>query len=305
MRAVVASLTELGGDAHVLSARQLPRDGCVALDGEALEIGVDGTRVRLGDCVGVWQWHAAPPKPSDEDEAIERYVRREWELVLRALAACSSAGKWINHPPRADWLEANKLAQAKLAVEAGFDVPPTLVSNDPDRILAFARQHGTVAVKSQGGAWRARPEGPVEFAYTQCCTYAELDASRDALSRAPVVVQPYLDKADELRVTVVDTTVFACRIDSQASERTRLDWRRDVDAAPHHLVDMQPLDEARVLALARAAGLRYAAIDLLRARDGRTYFLDLNPQGQFGWIEARTGAPITRTLASALLAGPS
>jgi len=46
---------------------------------------------------------------------------------------------------------------------------------------------------------------------------------------------------------------------------------------------------------------RYAAIDLIVAPDGRVYFLELNPSGQFGWIEQLTGAPITSRLCDALL----
>jgi glutathione synthase/RimK-type ligase-like ATP-grasp enzyme len=274
----------------------------VAIDAQGSEVQVDGARIRLDDCRGIWDWHAEPPLAWDEDEATARYVRREWELTLRGLAVTSSERIWVNHPAKADWLEANKLAQLKLAEQVGFDVPPTLLSNDAEVIVQFAQQFDQVAVKSQGGAWRELPEVGVAVAYTQRCTSAELDAHRGALARAPVLVQPYLEKAFELRVTVVDGTVFVCRIDSQASDRTEVDWRRDVNAVPHELIEPSPQDVERIRALVRAAGLRYAAIDLACTPAGRTYFLELNPAGQFAWIEARTGAPILRTLAEALLA---
>jgi glutathione synthase/RimK-type ligase-like ATP-grasp enzyme len=299
---MVARVRAEGGEAHVLSAGRLPRDGCVALDELTPEIVVDGTRVRLDDCAGIWVWHAERPTPTDADAATARYVRREWELTLRALAAITPRAIWINHPSSADWLEANKLEQMRLAARAGFDVPPTLLSNDPDRIVEFAARFDSVAVKSQGGVWRELPGGGMAAAYTQRCTSAELRASCRALTRAPVVVQPYLEKAYELRVTVIDATAFFCRIDSQASERTKVDWRRqDFDHVAHDLVEPRPEDLDRIHALVRAAGLRYAAIDLLCTPDGHTYFLDLNPAGQFGWIEALTGAPILETLAGALM----
>jgi ribosomal protein S6-L-glutamate ligase RimK-like protein len=298
---LVECVASLGGEAHVLSKRRLPHEGCVALDARGGEVRLGGGRVRLDACRGIWNWHADTPLASDDDDHTARYVRREWELTLRGLAVTSPESIWVNHPLRASWLEGNKLAQMSLAARAGFDVPPTLLSNDPDKIVRFARQFDHVAVKSQGGAWRELPDGGVAVTYTQRCTSAELDASRGGLSRAPVLVQPYLAKAYELRVTVVDGTVFVCRIDSQASTRTEVDWRRDVNAVTHELVDASPGEADRIRALVDAAGLRYAAIDLARTHDGQTYFLDLNPAGQFGWIEARTGAPILRTLAEALL----
>jgi glutathione synthase/RimK-type ligase-like ATP-grasp enzyme len=268
---------------------------------QGAEVRVGDCRVQLDECRGIWHWHAETPRVDDADAEIARYVRREWELALRGFAALSSERIWINYPARASWLEGNKLAQMKLAMQAGFDVPPTLLSNDPDEIVRFAGGFDQVALKSQGGAWRKLPGGEMAVAYTQRCTGGELDAGRPALSRAPVMVQPYLEKEHELRVTVVDEAVFVCRIDSQASERTEVDWRHDVDAVPHQLLDPSPVEADRFQALMRAAGLRYAAIDLVCTPEGETYFLDLNPQGQFGWIEALTDAPILSALAEGLM----
>jgi glutathione synthase/RimK-type ligase-like ATP-grasp enzyme len=305
VESVIECIASLGGEAHVLSTRRLPDDGCLSLGLNCAEVRASDGWVRLGDCKGIWHWHAETPQTDDTDASTARYVRREWELAIRGLAALSSERIWINHPSKASWLEGNKLAQMKLAREAGFDVPPTLLSNNPDEIARFAGSFDHVAVKSQGGAWRRLPGGEMSVAYTQRCTGDELDASQLALRRAPVMVQPYLDKAYELRVTVVDEKVFVCRIDSQASKRTKVDWRHDVEAVPHHLLDPSPVETNQFRAFLHAAGLRYAAIDLACTPDGKTYFLDLNPEGQFGWIEALTGAPITSALAEGLLSRSS
>jgi glutathione synthase/RimK-type ligase-like ATP-grasp enzyme len=294
-------VASLGGEAHLLSARRLPGEGCVSLSTDGAEIGVGNSRVRLDECSGIWHWHAERPQPEDPEPEAARYVRREWELALRALASACPERIWVNHPSRSRWLEGNKLAQMALAREAGFAVPPTLLSNDPDEIVRFAGEFDRVAVKSQGGAWRRLPGGEMAVAYTQRCTLEELTANRSALSRAPVLVQPYIEKDHELRVTIVDEEVFACRIDSQASERTEVDWRHDPEAAPHRLFDASPVEVRRFRSLRRAAGLRYAAIDLACTAEGESCFLDLNPEGQFGWIEALTGAPIISALAGALL----
>lgn len=302
VRSVVDGIASLGGEAHVLRAADLPETGRVAFGDEERRILAGGVEVDLALCTGVWMWHDDPPAAPDADPATARYVRREWDLALMAFAALTPRAHWINHPESARWIESNKLEQMRVAEHVGYDVPPTLLSNDVDRIMAFADRFGAVAVKSQGAAWRERPDGQVEAAYTQRCTSSELREHGRALARAPVIVQPYLDKAYELRVTVVDDTAFFCRIDSQASERTQIDWRRyDHARVAHELVEPPREDVQRALALVRASGLRYAAFDLLCTPDDRTYFLDLNPSGQFAWIEALTNAPIVRTLSGALL----
>jgi hypothetical protein len=302
---LVDCVSSLGGEAHVVSTRRLPTGGCISIDERGSAIRVNGAGIRLDDCRGIWDWHADSPRAWDEDAATARYVRHEWELTLRGVAASTPRWVWINHPERASWLDANKVGQMRLAAKVGFEVPPTLLSNDAERIIQFARRFRHVAVKSQGGAWRELADGRVGVAYTQRCTSKELDAHRGALGRTPVLVQPYLEKAHELRATVVDDTVFVCRIDSQAADSTKVDWRQDVHAAPHTLIEAPPNDVDRIRALVRAAGLRYAAIDLACTRAGEMYFLDLNPSGQFAWVEGRTGAPILRRLAEALLYGSS
>ena len=50
-------------------------------------------------------------------------------------------------------------------------------------------------------------------------------------------------------------------------------------------------------------GLQFAALDLLVTPDGRYVFVDLNSNGQWGWIENQTGLPLTETLVNLLERG--
>jgi glutathione synthase/RimK-type ligase-like ATP-grasp enzyme len=62
-----------------------------------------------------------------------------------------------------------------------------------------------------------------------------------------------------------------------------------------------PADLAeRCLELVRAYGLEFAAIDLVRARDGRYVFLEINPNGQWAWLEQVTGLPLRSRLVDLL-----
>lgn len=303
MDAVVDGITKRGGLAHVVSVRGLPAGGRITFGPHAaLHIDVGGELVDAAACSGIWAWHVERPAAPDGDAATSEYVRREWELAVLGLAARTKFDVWVNHPAASRWLESNKLEQLRLASEVGLLVPPTLLSNDPERIVDFSRSWDSVAVKSQGGVRRERSDGRLETAFTQRCSVGELASARSALARAPVIVQPYLAKSHELRVTVVDETIVACRIDSQASPRTQTDWRRyDFDHVTHDLIELEDPTRQSVLDLVTQAGLRFAAIDLLCTPADETYFLDLNPSGQFRWIEDLTGAPITAALCSALM----
>jgi len=56
--------------------------------------------------------------------------------------------------------------------------------------------------------------------------------------------------------------------------------------------------------LLRGLGLRFAATDFVVTPAGEWYFLDLNPNGQWAWIEQETGLPICAAIADALSEGP-
>ena len=55
--------------------------------------------------------------------------------------------------------------------------------------------------------------------------------------------------------------------------------------------------------LVRRFGLQFAALDLLVTPGGRYVFVDLNSNGQWGWIENQTGLPLTETLVTLLEQG--
>ena len=57
---------------------------------------------------------------------------------------------------------------------------------------------------------------------------------------------------------------------------------------------------AALLALRRRLGLWYGAIDLRRAPDGEFVFLEINPAGQWLFVEYATGQPIAQELAALL-----
>ena len=119
----------------------------------------------------------------------------------------------------------------------------------------------------------------------------------------PVLLQRYINKRCDWRVTVVDDRVFACRIQSQANPQYAVDMRKGLAdlGMLHELAELPDGVEERCIAMVRRLSLRFGAIDLVEDEDGRIWFLEINPNGQWAWIEDRTGAPLARTIAEALL----
>jgi glutathione synthase/RimK-type ligase-like ATP-grasp enzyme len=200
---------------------------------------------------------------------------------------------------------AHKLRQLTLAGRLGFEIPDTLVTNDPEAFLDhYADACGRLITKR--AALRQRmiaADGRVTSRTTLAVRPGDLVAV-DAVRLAPTMSQFMIDKAFEVRATVVGTEVFAAAIYSQETHHTRVDFR-NYDHAHTRITDhVLPGDVAeRCVALTQALGLCYSAIDLIVTPDGRVVFLEINPIGQYLWIEQATALPISRALTRLLITG--
>jgi hypothetical protein len=257
----------------------------------------------------VWVWH--PRFPQDQDlSAVEprfrEYVRKTLQVLWKT--ALSVPAQWLNRYEPSKQLGMDKQLQARHAAQAGMATIPTVHTNSEIAYLAAvdAFGPGDLALKS-AVPWRSSHETgeDVYATYTRRVTRDEALTLASLVPNGPVLVQPYVHKAYELRVTVVADQVFACRINSQGSPRTQVDWRHyDLGNVPHRQITLPPETEAKILELMGSCDLVFGAIDLIVEPDGTHRFVEVNPFGQFAWIEGLTGMPISLAIAD-WLAGRS
>lgn len=196
----------------------------------------------------------------------------------------------------------HKELQLEVARQVGLDVPRTLVTNDPDSVRAFWDEcSGAVVAKMMTG-FAVLEEGREMVVFTNPLAEADL-AALDQLVLCPMTFQERLEKALELRVTIVGERVFAASVDSSRFEKSKTDWRREglaliADWKPYAL----PADvERHLLALMDAFGLNYGAIDVIVTPEGRHVFLEVNPAGEFFWLDRDGGMPISEAIADVML----
>lgn len=204
-------------------------------------------------------------------------------------------------------LDQNKSLGARLARASGFSVPDTLITDDPHAFRSFVADRPDLyfAVKPTAGWAALRSSGEAVGAYTiRLGRKSALDVA-DSVRYAPVILQPYVEKKFELRVTCVGSRIFACRIDSQEAVETTVDWRLyPEDPVGHSVYIVSGSLERRIAAFMQSSGLVYGAIDLIVTPDGDVVFLEVNPSGQYLWLEHLTGLKITRAIADWLCGGP-
>ena len=209
---------------------------------------------------------------------------------------------WVNQPDRIRIAESKPL-QLTIARRLGFTIPRTVFTNDPDELRGLWEACGGAIV------YKSMTQGVLGKSLQQSVytnrVGAEHLARADLLANAPGLFQEEIPKAADLRITVVGDRLFPVEIRSQTDPDATLDWRRgEVPRMEHRPCTLPANVETACLALNRALGLHYSAIDMVLTPDGDHVFLEINPSGQFGWIQSVTGLPLIETLADLLVDGP-
>ena len=144
-------------------------------------------------------------------------------------------------------------------------------------------------------------DDPHRMCYTNIVTEQALKRA-ELIRNNPSLFQEYIEKDYELRITVLENKVVPIRINSQNSERSTVDFRRyDFEKVSYELAEIPPMVERFCLNLIRHYGLLFGEIDMIKAKDGRYVFLEINPNGQWLWLELQSGYNLTKDVAENLL----
>lgn len=183
----------------------------------------------------------------------------------------------------------SKPYQSQLISACGFEIPETLITNDPEVVLAFWKKHSQVVYKS------------ISSVRSIVQTLREEDRLRLRRVRyCPTQFQAYIEGTN-IRVHTVGEAVFATAIHTQATDYRYAHQQGD---EIHMEATELPANIAqRCVHLAQLLELPFAGIDLKKTPDGRYYCFEVNPSPAFSYYENYTGQPIAYALAAYLRAG--
>jgi ATP-grasp ribosomal peptide maturase len=234
-----------------------------------------------------------PAIPPEMVNWCEGQARFGFWGVLESLPAA-----WINSPAAVHRAE-YKPRQLEHAAAAGLMFPPTLITNDPRAVSEFGARHheGGIITKTLYSRMPRTDDGRLSgIVYTK---EVPRNRTRDpSIAATAHLFQTKLRKRFDLRVTVVGGEVFATRIDNP----DELDWRRGRHNIAYQPYEMPENVLVGVRRLMRSLGLVFGALDFVVTDEGH-HFLEINPNGQWGWIENETGQHISRAIADVLMNG--
>lgn len=247
----------------------------------------------------VWYRRPVSPEiPGTMEPDLRGWAIAEARDALEGLWRTHEA-LWINHPD-SNRLASSKQEQLQTASSMGFSVPETVVTSSQEVVREFAatQEHGIVCKPLR---WGRVPtvEGEQLF-FTSKLSNQHMD-HLDRLGSEPYLFQEFVEKDYDVRVTVIGRTAFSARIESQLDEEARVDWRRKGGALTHRQEELPRATAQLCVDLVEHYGLQFGAIDLARRPDGSFVFFEINPNGQWAWVEQLTGLPLRARLADLLL----
>jgi glutathione synthase/RimK-type ligase-like ATP-grasp enzyme len=270
------------------------RDG--HLDGEIKNA---HRRVSFHDICAAWyrrsrNLFAPPPSLNLLFGDLDNFVKVQSATTLTALFG-SLDTLWVGQPFKLRRAEIKAL-QLVEASKAGLRIPDTLISNDAAQAARFVERLAEaecaikplIAVRAHDGRADRLP----------LTTTLPRGHALDSVALAPTIFQPYVPKSYELRCVVMGEKIFCAKLHSQSSETTRKDWRAgDLEQEPYDLPEHVATSLRKLMA---AFDINFASIDLIVTPGGEYVFLDLNPNGQWLWLEIDLGLPLVAAMADLL-----
>lgn len=244
-------------------------------------------------------WYRRPERPvlSTDTELTDGeadYIADQWAGVIDGLAMLPC--RWMNSPHAGARAE-SKILQLRRAKAIGLRIPETLVTNSRDEALEFIKNvEGTSVVKALSSSLIQDGNGS-RFVFTSVAT-VELISTALNTEVAPFVLQEAIEPKEDVRVTVVGERVLAARLPDVGT----LDWRRVHQRAQFELWELPSALAEACVELVQHFGLRFGAIDFALSDSGEYYFLELNQNGEWGWLQETCGLPIAEAITDELTA---
>lgn len=263
-------------------------------------LAVDGQR----EFRSIWYRRVRPPaRPDDMDVGHFAFSEKESRFALIGSVLALSNVLPTMSCPKSVWAAEHKPYQLAIANQCGLSVPDTLIGNLPSEAESFFRKHKpNVVAKPVRTGYLVDAAGPKAI-YTSKVEESHMKKIM-RLSVAPATFQALINKQSDIRVTIVGKKVFCAEILSQTDEDASVDWRRTSNPhLPHKKHDLPGTVELLLLQYMKRLGLEYGAIDLVLDGEENYYFLEVNPGGQWLWLDRILGLGITESIADWLQSG--
>jgi glutathione synthase/RimK-type ligase-like ATP-grasp enzyme len=237
---------------------------------------------------------------SELSQGENYFVINELNYLLEGLYKLLQYKIWISSVYAIREAE-NKIYQLIVARKLGFTIPLSLITTIEESAKDFVERRNENCVIKAIKTGFVNDEVEPKIIFTSLLKKEHLD-SLSTVRYCPMYFQSKIDKIVDIRITVVGNKVFPAKIKSQEFDETKIDWRK----GSNPMVEFERIDipedlKLKCLNLTKYLHLNFGAIDLILDTNNSYTFLEINPNGQWAWIEKRLGYDISGEIINILL----
>jgi len=239
-----------------------------------------------------------PEMSRDLKEIVYEETTRTWDGLL-----FSAPGKTVNRP-QAHYSANNKIHQLIYARNHGIKTPDTIVTNSPEDVKDFYK---TCSEKNKRMCHKLQKVAIVAKEDKDLVTYTNLVEEKnleylDLIKMHPNLFQDYSEKQFEVRVTALEDRAIGIAIHSQDSDMSRIDFRRyDFENVKYEHIELPEKIEKFCTGMLKEHDIFFGEFDFIYDKNGEYCFLELNPNGQWLWLEVMSKYNLTKPFVDNLL----
>lgn len=273
----------------------------VNLPNFSFKISGNDTSVDLAEKLyGIWMRRPLPPDYSEyigetPVEPLQKYINNQWASLIEGLRILNNV-LWIN-PQSSNRASENKILQLKTAIQLGLKIPKTCISSNKKDVLNFSDScENGVIVKSLNHSLLEFPDKDF-FIFTN--NFNPGDKIPDyEFEISPSIFQEKLHPKKEYRVTIIGDACLTARI--EYNDTSAIDWRTIRSGIGYSECKLPKDIEEKCIHLVKSLGLIFGAIDIIEFKN-QYYFLEINPNGEWGWLQKKLNLPIAETIVDSFI----
>jgi hypothetical protein len=234
-----------------------------------------------------WDGNTAGYPAGVTDPGAIEVILNDCRASFQGIMLTAFQGVWISPMETSRKME-SKLLQLQLAQQVGLSVPATLVSQNPQVIRQFCAELDLrVIIKPLSGV--------ANVAISTAPVSEELLQSDRSLQLSPAIYQQMLLGQQHLRIHAFGDNFHTALITCEF-----LDWRYDLSNSKIESYQLPAKTQAQLSEFMRLSGLRMGIFDMKLGADDEPIWLEVNPQGQFLFVEGLSDLKLADTFSDFL-----
>jgi glutathione synthase/RimK-type ligase-like ATP-grasp enzyme len=225
------------------------------------------------------------------------FIKNEFLYTFEGIYKILKDAYWVS-PVCAIREAENKIYQLEIALSIGLKIPNSIITNSfYDALEFYDRNNASCIIKPiKSGLIEDKNKSKVIFTNH----LKNRPNSKEQIESAPNYFQSLIIKKYDVRVIVVGEKIFATLIHSQNDIETQVDWRRGERILQHTKFELPDDIKEKCIKLLKVLNLRFGAMDFIIDKNEELVFLEVNPNGQWAWIEKQTGYEISNEIVNLL-----